>query len=327
MAAIQKISCHMGFAETGEVQYTVKVQGVIQTFSTQPTSLFGAAPSPFSIECKGLSIQNLLYLVNSTGNVLDQTRGIEMQAGTNRALNEGLVNRPFKLGPEGPLGKLRIRPFKLGPEGPLGKPFLSRPFNGPTLNRPFGGPFLNRPLDITPSPSLISAGSLDRPPLSSPLNGPLLIEPEIISEDLEEQSPFNNDPVFPPGFEDYELHTSLTVPVQSEPKTPLHSKANLSTSVRRSRRIKERNNGAYLTATKKAEQLKSINRGAATVRTRLGTSKKSNFKKPSFKYLEDVDPLTGCQAELVVSAAGVEIDAALEKKINQAIGKEGGELP
>lgn len=75
---IQKICCRMGFTMTGEVHAIVQVQGVIRIISTQPTSPFRVAPSLFSINCTGLTEQNLLFLLNSTG--IGQARGIEVQA-------------------------------------------------------------------------------------------------------------------------------------------------------------------------------------------------------------------------------------------------------
>lgn len=70
----------------------------------------------------------------------------------------------------------------------------------------------------------------------------------------------------------------------------------------------------------KASRLK----GSQTTTTKKQRTKP--FAQPNFEYLKKMDPLSACQAELVIATAGIKMDGELNKKIQDMSlndGKEG----
>ena len=88
-------------------------------------------------------------------------------------------------------------------------------------------------------------------------------------------------------------------------------------SVRRSRRIEEKNTGAYKSAIEKAQLTQGYSANTGQAFTPRNKSK--NNKPVKLTYLESHGPLSPSQAEVVVSIAGVELGQELADKIRKFI--------
>lgn len=112
----------------------------------------------------------------------------------------------------------------------------------------------------------------------------------------------------PPGFEGEQAQGPVPAAEQAYGPDP--------PEVRRSPRIKRKMNGPYVPIIERAQRV--LGYEEAEPRKKKSVKAKGADKNNS-NYTHTLSPLTEIQAELIVAAAGVELDESLQVKVNKAM--------
>lgn len=168
-------------------------------------------------------------------------------------------------------------------------------------------------------------------------NGPLHVTIQIPNGSIEDgpiEQPQPDGPEFPPGFEDGPNEQQQTdgpeLPpgfeeicetVNGPPKTlrPQKKVNKPTTEARRSPRIKRKMEGPYIPILERALMVKGY---AATQPKKKSNNKAKATDKPSRTYAQTTEPLTEIQAELVIAAAGIEMDEPLQEQVNKEVRRQ-----
>lgn len=102
-----------------------------------------------------------------------------------------------------------------------------------------------------------------------------------------------------------------------KPRPPLSTPRNTqSVDIRRSPRIKTKMDGQYIPMMERAKKVLGYEVQAIAKKKK---NKAKGADKPGRAYAETLDPLSEVQAELVVSATGIEMDETLEEKVHREV--------